>query len=143
MNIPEKIDLKKQTVAGCHDLKKQTVAGCHAIANAFNNFFVSVLNASETFSIDFTHRVLSEVEILIEIAKDALNASSDGFIPDFTPGRLLPNCPSSLYVHFCNLVFSKGIWRLSVFMQANYHCTFSWTWSESRQCTLSPPCVSF
>ena len=60
------------------DRKMQKVTGCHAISNAFNNFSNNYFN-------NFTNSELNEVDISIEIAKDASNASSDGFGPDFIP----------------------------------------------------------
>ena len=77
-DIPEKIA----------DPEKQKMNGCHALSNAFNKVFVSIINAWGNYLNDFTDNELNEVEISIEIAKDGLNASSEGFGPDLTPGQV-------------------------------------------------------
>ena len=63
---------------------------------------------SDNYFNDFTENELNEVEISIATAKDASNASSDGFSPDFIPVQVLRKCFNSLSILVYNLVSFIG-----------------------------------
>ena len=95
------------------DPKKKKITGSSKIANAFNQYFGSVFNASDDTFTDFTDNVLNDVELSTEIAKEALDLSTDGIGPDGIHGQILRKCSNSLSIHFYNL--SKVIVKTGVY----------------------------
>ena len=74
------------------DPETQKEIGCHESAKALKKFFSAVFNESDNCLNDFIDNQLNEIEILIEIAKDILNASGDGFGPDLILEQVLRKC---------------------------------------------------
>ena len=98
------------------DPKKKTITGSSKIANAFNQYFGSVFNAFDDTFTDFTDNVLNDVELSTEIAKEALDLSTDGIGPDGIHGQILRMCSNSLSIHFYNLskvVVETGVYPTS------------------------------
>ena len=89
------------------------ITGSSKIANAFNQYFGSVFNAFDDTFTDFTDNVLNDVELSTEIAKEALDLSTDGIGPDGIHGQILRECSNSLSIHFYNL--SKVIEETGVY----------------------------
>ena len=58
----------------------------------------------ETFT-DLSDNEVNEIDVTVEIVRDALKSSSDGTGPDLIPGRILRKCSNSLSIHFYNLIF--------------------------------------
>ena len=98
------------------DPKKKKITGSSKIANAFNQYFGSVFNASDDTFTDFTDNVLNDVELSTEIAKEALDLSTDGIGPDGIHGQILRKCSNSLSIHFYNLskvIIETGVYPTS------------------------------
>ena len=63
-----------------------------------------MFNASDNFFNDFTDNGFNETETSIDIAKDALKASSDGPGRDLIPVRMKRKCSNIFSIHFYILV---------------------------------------
>ena len=105
------------------DPKKKKNTGSSKTANAFNQYFGSVFNASDDTFTDFTDNVLNDVELSTEIAKEALDLSTDGIGPDGIHGQILRKCSNSLSIHFYNLskvIVETGVYPTS-WKKNHYH----------------------
>ena len=86
------------------DAKNLTVCGTDTFANAFNEFFVSVLNASGETLNDFTDNEINEMDVTVETVRDALKSSGNGIGPDLIPGQILRDCSNSPSIVSYNIV---------------------------------------
>ena len=100
LNNPKSSDVPETLI----NPKKQTVCGSEKIAIAFNQLFASVLNASDETFTDITDNEGNELDVTVEIVRDALKSSSDGTGPDPIPGQILRKFSNSLSIHFYNLI---------------------------------------
>ena len=81
------------------DTKKQTVCCSDNIANAFTEFFVSIVNASDETFTDFTENEINELDVTVEIVRDDLKYSN-GTGTDLIPGQIQKKCSNGLSIHF-------------------------------------------
>ena len=63
-----------------------------------------MFNASDETFTDFTDNEVNELDVTIEIVRDALKSSSDGSGPNLIPGQVLRKCSNNLSIHFTNLI---------------------------------------
>ena len=69
------------------------------------SFLPHVCNVSDETFTDFSDNEFNELDVTVEIVRDALNSSCDGTSPDLIPGQILRKCSNSLSIHFYNLIF--------------------------------------
>ena len=72
----------------------------------------------------FYRKRLNEIENSVETAKNALNASSDGFGPDLKTCQVIQNV-LTVYPSTSTNFFHRVTWRLPFCAEANYQYSFS------------------